>query len=130
MKMKTREVVFWSTQEDDDSLCESDMNQVISDCLDEYDPCEWEETLEVYGFAPVECKIKGGTSLDSLIEYLGEDYGDPYEETPVTQAMRDAERVFHEVVLREYKPDTYEVVEKRTINITQWIKDNDYEVSQ
>jgi hypothetical protein len=131
MKQNNREVVFWSTQEDGDSLCESDMDQVIADHLDEYASSEWGETLEVYGYAPVECRIKDGTSLDYLIEFLDQDYGDPNGYgTEITQAMKDAEKMFYDIVLREYKPGTYEVVEKRTINIAQWCKDNNYEVSE
>jgi hypothetical protein len=128
MKQNNREVVFWSTQEDDDMLCESDMDQVVQDYLDQHTLEDGETELTVYGFASVECRIKEGTSLDNLMEYLDEDYGDSNGYgTEKTQAMKDAEKVFHEIVLREYKPGTYEVVEKRTINIDQWCKDNHYE---
>jgi hypothetical protein len=128
MKQNNREVVYWSTQEDDDMLCESDIDQVVQDYLDQYELSEGETELTVYGFTCVEPYIKKGFSIERLIEALDDDFGDPDENTEITQTMKDAEEVFHNSVLSEYRSWYCEVVEKRTINIAQWCKDNNYEI--
>jgi hypothetical protein len=126
---KTKEAVYWSIQEDDDNLCESDIDQVVMEYLDEYPREEWDRELVVYGFAPSEPHIKDGFSLDRLAEALYEDFGNPneYGDVTITEAMKEAEKVFHDVVLKEFDVWRCDLVEKRTINIEQWCKENDYE---
>jgi hypothetical protein len=124
--IKKREVEFWSAMEDDDSLCETDIDQVIQDVIDYNGRSELSSEIEVYGFAKRELEIQDGISLEYLIERLDDDYGNPHTGILITQKMKDAERVFHEAIKSEYKVWACDLVEKRTINIDQWCKDNNY----
>jgi hypothetical protein len=122
------EAVFWSTIEDDDGLYESDIDQVIQDHLDQYELSEGETELTVYGFAPSDMYIKDGFSLNRLVEALDEDFGDPDKDFVITKPMREAEKLFHESVIKELQSWSCDIVEKRIINIEQWCKDNNYEI--
>ena len=123
---KKREAEFWSAMEDDDSLCETDIDQVVQDVLDYNGRSEISSEIEVYGFAKKELHLRDGDTLAPLIEMIDDVYGNPNEETFITQKMKDAERVFHEVIESEYEVWACDLVEKRTINIDQWCKDNNY----
>lgn len=127
---QNREAVYWSTMEDDDGLCETDMDQVVQDHLDQYVIPGNQTELEVYGFAPSEIHIKDGFSLNRLIDALDQDYGDPDKDFVITQSMREAEKLFHASVLKELQSWSCDIVEKRIINIEQWCKDNDYEIEE
>jgi hypothetical protein len=119
-------VEFWG-DEMDEVLSYEDMDEYIESVLDDFmEPSHCPETLIVWGYAHKEMTTKDMPSvLDNLLEGLDEDFGNPdggYSE--VTEAMKEAEKVFLEVVRKEYTPWICEPVCKEEINVTDWIKEN------
>lgn len=114
---------YW-TAKDDEKLSCTDIDEAIYEYLEDLEPEEWPETLEVCGFDPVDVSMPD--VLGDLIKSLDDDYGDPYGgESKTTEAMREAARVFLDVIRREYAPWACEQVETRTIDVLEWVKANE-----
>src|ERR1700690_4114385 len=81
------------------------------------------ETIKVVGYARRIVEPDFLHPLEDLIEWLDEEYGgeDPSD---ITEAMKEAEKAFVAVILKEYVPWQMEPVVKEEINVTEWVKAN------
>ena len=123
--MSKREIVAWSCDPDGERLDHDSMDEAVASYLDDIEPANWPETLEVYGYARMEITLPNGSALESLLEYLDEEYSDPDDEAAgPTAKMAEAERAFLDVVQAEYEPWACEKVDTITVNVQDWVKAN------
>ena len=124
-----REIVFWSIG-DYERLMHESIEEAIEDMLGCFalPDGKWSdnlpETVEVKGYARMQPSLQEGCSLDHLMEWLDDEYGDPDRigGTMPTEAMLVAERAFHAIVLAEYESFMCEDIEKQTVNVREWIE--------
>lgn len=121
-------IVGWAIGDGDEHSMHDTRAEAIDDWLDMFvlPGGKWDdrtpETVEVVGYARVVPVLRDGDSLDRLLGYLDEEYGDPDAPwSEPTDAMRAAERRFHEVVRDEYEPWMCEPVRREMINVREWI---------
>ena len=122
--MSEREIVFWAPEDADELSCD-DLDEAIQDALEEMD--ELPVILEMWGYARMQPTPPGGFTdwaLEDLLEMLDGEYGDPDNTSTPTEAMRKAAETFVASVLKEYVVWMCEPVEKRTINVAEWIQEN------
>ena len=120
----TRVPKFWDCR-DSEILTHTDPDEAIYDYLS--DGGDTPDELVVKGYAPRELPDANGISdwgLDHLLEDLDEDYGRPDDYTNANDAMKEAWITFVRVVLSEYEVWQCEVVTSYSVNVEQWIKDN------
>jgi hypothetical protein len=124
--MSEREIVFWGA-EDDGNLSHEDIDEAIEEVLDGA-PCGIADRLPIItmcGFARMPVSMSTLSPLEHCLEHLDEEYGDPDGDSDKpTPAMLEAEKVFLAVIQTEYKSWTCEVVERRKINVADWIKEH------
>lgn len=126
--MDTKEVVFWSCGDGDDSLSHVDQYDAIEDFLDDIPVIEWPIELELFGYAPLKPDIEGlaKSTIDKLIEYIDEELGDPeeYSDTKCSDKMLKNAKKLVESIIEEYDNFVYEVVTKEVIKTEDYIKTN------
>jgi hypothetical protein len=121
MSEKTPE--FWGSGDDERLSC-TDEDEAIEAMLDEM-TAPLPEKITVYGYAPMEVNTGALNPLEHVLEYLDEEYGDSEgDPSKETDAMKEAERVFLEVVKKEYVVWACESVCKKEIIVADWIKEN------
>lgn len=107
--------------------CFDDMDEAIEYYLDGIWKIEPDLYLTVCEMAPMLPMLGPCNSpLEYMIECLDEEYSDPEGDYSVpTPAMREAERVFIQAVLKEYKSWLCEPTGvKHTVRAYDWIKEN------
>ena len=117
-------IEFWDT-EDSECLIYKTQDEAIEAILDQLDLNQLPETLEMCGYARTVIQEKylgDGSLLEYILERLDEEYGYADGYTEPTEAMIDAEKAFIGVILSEYKPWTCEIVERKTINVQEWVE--------
>jgi len=122
--MEERAIVFWSCDDNDETLSYTDMDEAVEAYLDEH---HVEGPLKVYGYSRMEVRYNGGSygPLEKLLEDLDEEYGSPDDEADdPTEKMREAEAAFIEAVLAEYVPWACETTKTVEIDPVQWIKEH------
>lgn len=127
-----REVVFWDCDRDAYELSWEDQDEAIEYYLNEMEPAERPDELDVYGWARIPVTPDNIPSpLDAVLDRMAENddlclFGEDEEPgDKVTQAMRAAEKVFVDVVVREFKSWSCEVVQITKINVKEWLKEHD-----
>lgn len=123
MSETKREIVGWAVGKSETIIAMKD--SAIETYLDECD--RFPTTLHLYGYARMHAGLGDcGCSLDDLIERLDEEYGDPdgNYDCPITDKMREAEKIFHETVLSEYAPWACEEICEEDVDVQEWIKRN------
>jgi hypothetical protein len=120
-----REVEFWGP-DDAERLIHTDMDSAIESMLDDLPGKPFPEKIIVYGYAKREVETFHPFVLDYCLERLDEEYGDHDggDYTEATDAMKEAEKVFLEVIKKEYIPQTCEPVCQKEIIVMDWIKEN------
>lgn len=120
-----REAEFWGPVEAG-QLTAIDEDEAIESILDDYTDNNFPEKITICGYAHMKIDISYLNPLEHCIENLDEEYGDPdsggYSDP--TDAMKDAERVFLEVIKKEYQVWTCEPVCKKEIIVADWVKKN------
>ena len=120
------DAVFWAEENDDGELLHGSIEDAIEDFLDAISIDEIPDQATFVGYSrmvvdPYRCD----RSLDDLLEYLDEEYGNPDKRTTPTPEMREAEREFVAKVLSQYAVWQCEPNgEKETIECLRWISDN------
>lgn len=123
------EIEYWDCEEDAEMLYYESMDEAIESYLDSQLDLEdiWSTyTLTVYGFVPsnpTKLKLEGNI-LETVLEWLDEEYGPDDDYTKPTDAMIEAEDIFIEAILKEYRSRRYKAVEKVEINVAEWVKEN------
>lgn len=123
------EIEYWDCEEDTDILYYESMDEAIESYLDSHLDLEdlWStDTLTVYCFVPIypTFQILRGYVIEKVLEWLDEEYGSEDGYTEATDAMIEAEGIFIDVILKEYKPQRYKVAKKIEINVAEWVKEN------
>jgi hypothetical protein len=118
---------FWGEPESE-SLNAEDRDDAIEQILDEMDcpASELPEKVIIAGFSRMEVtNISFLLPLEIILERLDEEYGDPDRElTEPTDAMREAEGAFLDVIKREYKPWACKEVCREEIIVADWIREH------
>jgi hypothetical protein len=122
--MSEREPQFWGPVDAEGCLTAEDENDAIEQILDAMDePLPGRITIAGYALSQVKISPRG--VLDNLLEQLDEDYANPEgDATEATEAMKEAERVFLEVITKEYQPWSCDEVCRKEIGIVEWLKEN------
>jgi hypothetical protein len=82
------------------------------------------EQVELIGYARMIPKIREGSTLERILEYLDDEYGDPNgSPTTPTRKMIDAERMLHDVVIEDYESWACRAVTKIVVNLKNWISE-------
>ncbi len=119
--MDEREIIYWD-DEGEEWLTHDDMDDAIESILDDMAPSPLPSRIEICGYALMVVKIATG-ALEDVLENLDMKYGnpdgDPKDPTP---KMVLAEEMFLDVVSREYECWTCEIVERREIDVAEWVK--------
>jgi len=133
----SKEILFWDTEDTEclqyteiDPAIKSALDGMIKiksvlDGMDSID--DLPETLEMRGYARLEpnIKIEADNVLYTILESLDEEFGNPDSyPTKATDNMKTAAKKFVATVLDEYTLWTCEIVERKTINVQDWIKEN------
>jgi hypothetical protein len=133
--MSDREPVFWDCS-DGSELSHTDEDDAIEAYLDamldsKMTPAEVLATLPemvtVYGFAHDElvgCEAWAEIALESLIECIDDEYGNPDKMTQATKGMLDAARAFVTAVVADYAPWRCSKVAEKTIEVEPWIREH------
>lgn len=123
-----REIVFWSLA-GSERLSHCNMDEAIEDYLDIFalpgggfaDNMPYR--AEFIGYARMKPHFLEKETLNHTLEYLDEEFGDPDGEwTEPTPEMIEAERIYHEAILKEYVPWMCEPVVRTLVNLQEWIK--------
>lgn len=126
-----REAVFFSCDDGCEYLEHEDPDEAIAAALDDWDVKLFraaDAVITVYGFARMYPTAEScGAPLESLLETLDEDRGNPDGPDDATDAMKKAEAVFIAAVLAEYVPWACEAVGESTVNVAEWVKKNNPE---
>lgn len=122
-------MIFWG-EKDDERLTHTTPDDAIEAIIDGHHPTPIAEigTVTVHEFAPMKPRVAGGMfgPLESLLERLEEEYGDPEgRDVKPTEAMLAAEKAFIDAVLAEYKPWTCEPTGNVvTVNALEWAREH------
>ncbi len=134
----TREIVFWTCDDDGEYLTHSDRNDAIEELLDaNLAPGmtaaqvleELPETIDVYGYARMKVETRATVPEDlvrAVLDDLDETYSGPdgsLTEEP-TAAMLDAARALIAAVVAEYKPWACERVTTEHVDVNAWIREH------
>lgn len=123
MQDASENIDFWSCQDGDEHLRHTDINDAIEEHLDASQ--ENEGMAKVYGYQRE--VIKGSDlwdPLESILESLDEEYGDPGEASEPTEGMKKATEEYLAKVAAEYKPWACKIVKEVEVNIQEWIKEH------
>jgi hypothetical protein len=116
---------FYTCREDEERLSFTSIQEAVEQWADDTFPDPLPETVTVYGYGRMKPKTCPTSPLDDMLERLDEEYGDPegYHETPVTDAMREAERQFIAAVLAEYDPWACVKVSEEVVRVGEFLDD-------
>ena len=104
-------------------LTATSIHEYLLGILDTLDFDEWPETIVVHEWAPVRVRDQDLNVLGNLLENLDENFGDP-EDAPTSpsDAMKEAEAAFREVIQAEYKPWVHLLTGvQHTVNVLAWV---------
>lgn len=130
-------IIYWDCRQSE-RLQNTEPDEEIEQWLDDAWEPEFEKmtreqvlaalpkTIELIGFKRMEASAVEytGNVLDSLLESIDEEYGDPDNYSEPTAEMKDLERAFIEGVLKLYTPWACEESAKRTVVVADWIAEN------
>lgn len=125
----THEEFLYTCDDGAERIDGSDPDDAIRQYLDNYAPGELPATVTLYRYrrGVVPNDIWGFVAervLDTAIEYLDEEYGDPDEATEPTEAMRVAATAFVDAMRTEYVPWNCELDGQEEIDVAKWVKEN------
>jgi hypothetical protein len=117
--MEQRKPELWDSPEVENLRGYATKDEAIEGILD--DLVEKPETIEVCGYAHMVPDFEHYGPLDDVLEALDGEYaGEAFTEP--TQAMKDAEKAFMDVIAKEYFVYNCDEVCRETVNVAEWIK--------
>src|SRR4030042_5113941 len=101
-KKETREPDFWDAKSSE-QLVYTTLDDSVEDYLDQADIelADSEINITVSGCCNMQIPRETLTPLEDLLEVIDEEYGNPEETYEPTEALREAEKAFVDVFLRE-----------------------------
>jgi hypothetical protein len=125
--MSEREIKFWQAERMNDNplTCES-IDEAVGEYV-EYFKALADGKIEIIGYAPMEVNpYLLDDILENILERLDEEYGNPdnTEGRKPTEEMKQAEAEFVKKIISFYEPWMCEEVERKTINVKEWIEKN------
>lgn len=120
---------------DPETLMHEDLGDAIVEYLDDNEPEEWERkvTFTRYEHRVISDARKKSLAedvLESLLELLDEDYGDPESSTTPTATMEAAATELVAAVTTGYKVWACSREEEIVVDLLQWLKENKQESSR
>jgi len=106
------------------------LGEAVAEMLEQRLP-DIPETLTMVGYRRMKAELRPSDVLESLLEELDEELGDPDgdEATKPTPAMIEAAEAVCKVVLAEYVPWACEECGVReTVDVREWARENDAEL--
>lgn len=124
----TAEPEFWDADcydciRDTESLIHTDPDEAVEAYLDERCDAPLPATVKVTAFKRRKLGPRDANPewiLESLLEQLDDEYGNPDEGTDPTPAMKAAAEAFAEAIRREYVVWTCEAVATATVDVKAW----------
>uniref|UniRef100_A0A6H1ZXB4 Uncharacterized protein n=1 Tax=viral metagenome TaxID=1070528 RepID=A0A6H1ZXB4_9ZZZZ len=116
---------FYSCNKDEERLNTNNPDEAIGELLDIL-PGIFPDKITLYCYSRIKVEESNcNDSLNELIEYLDEEFGDPEgDPSEITDKMREAEKEFVRVVVSEYTPWACEIVHEEEIDVEEWIRKN------
>lgn len=116
---------FWAVG-DLERLTATTPDEAIEDYLDNIEPRDWPEAIEVRGFRPMVPSLPTFLApLNEVLEALDEEYGDPEGDGhKPSEAMLEAQAQFLRTVCSEYVSWQCEEVERSTVDVSTWVLEN------
>lgn len=96
---------FWTVDDTEDVLTACSIEEALEQWADKLHPAPLPETVVVYGFARMElpsAERLGEDALESALEWLDQDFGNPDEGTTPNDAMKAAALAFGEAIRANY----------------------------
>ena len=125
----TAEIEYWDAR-GDERLIWDDIDDAIESLVDDWDEEPKQgQTIQVDGYARQQLKPTALDNLDfveNALEYLDDTYNHGEDGTDITNAMREAEKVFKDAILREYAPSNCDKI--KTITATYNGEKWEYEI--
>lgn len=120
---------YYDCHEDPEYLSHQDVSEAIEAWADDLDPDKpLPEMVRVYFYEREE--INQGMLdrhaehvVESVLEYLDEEYGSPDDYTEPTEMMKVAARVFLRVVKAEYRVWRCKQTGSQTFRVSEYVKD-------
>ena len=130
--MSEENVTFWTCVEDTERLTHTERDEAVREYLDDMrGVCDFPETVQVFGFKRIELEHKEPDPewiLEEILERLDEEHGDPEgHATPPSVRMLEACQHLVDVIRQEYEVWTCEQVTSETVNVREWIQENEPE---
>lgn len=124
--MSLSEIEFWDCSEDAEHLSWTSENEAIEMFLDQLPRDEWEEKTTVHGFVRETPNWDrcAEHALESVLEWLDGDYGDPDEATEETPTMKQAASEFVQKIKAEYEIWSCKKVTSIEVNTMEWVKEH------
>lgn len=114
-----REIVFWDCDHGAEILCHDSIEEAVRYWCEGFVNKEISETVTVYGYARMEPRWPDGEEiLVNIVEIIDEEYGDPEGESQdFTDAMKEAADKLAEVIKRDYRVWSCEVIHTEEVNV-------------
>jgi hypothetical protein len=130
---KMNQAKYWSCNEYEELLTETSIDDAVQQFVDNAAENEIPNMLTVYGFNPVKINknikdVFGLSALENMVERLDEDFGNPDDDSELTEEMKVAAKDFSEKIIDLYHVFRCEQVDEVEINMVEWCKENDPEL--
>ena len=111
---------MYGKRDHEGAITATTIHEAVEQLLNDIPEDEWPLSIEICAFVPVKVDCDQVSSpLESVLGQLDEEFGDPEDPEwfSVTEAMKKAEWVFIQAVLKDYTPWLCEVVDSEWINV-------------
>ncbi|MHA1676471.1 MAG: hypothetical protein ACTSU6_04765 [Candidatus Njordarchaeales archaeon] len=126
-KEKTQDIEFWDC-EDAEVLYYEDKNEAIEKILDGVHPDVFPSEIEICGYVKrtINCSIsnRADSVLESILEGLDEEYGNPEDSTEPCKDMIKTTNEFVSKIFSLYNVWQCDIVVREKINTEKWVKGN------
>jgi len=123
---KKRKIDFWDIEDENMEVLSgyTDLDEAIEGIIEDWGD-EPRKTLELCGYVR---RVLDETwwaegILEDIIERLDDEYGGE-DSTEITEEMKKAAKSFVRKMTSLYTPRQHEIVERKTIDVAAWVKEN------
>lgn len=130
-----KQVKYWTCNENDEILTETDLNEAIQKFIDNYEEEEIPSKIKVFGYNPMTINESykyrlGLCALENFVESLDEKYGNPDEYTEITEEMKSIAKDFCDKIVKIYEVWSCEQVDVVEIDMIKWCAENEYDLKK
>ena len=114
---------FWTCHKDCEVLVHTNMHEAIRAEVATLEGSP--KTLKVFGYRRMKVKVTElWDPLDTIIEYIDEDYGSPHDATKLNKRMKQATSEYLQKIHAAYEPWACELVVSTTIDVVSWMEEH------